>query len=146
MRTFRIAAALVALSFAASLGFAQAPADNDHTLQSMRDEMARSKARLELKLPQSDQPVRPYFIEYRLVDFDVREVVGQFGALLDTNHNRFRQMLVSARIGDYKLDSSNFVSDDGFRGFIGPTGEVGIDKDYDSLRQDLWIATDQAFK
>ncbi len=146
MRTVRIAAALVGFSIAASLSFAQAPADNDHTLQSMRDEMARSKTRLELKLPQSDQPVRPYFIEYRLVDFDVREVVGQFGALLDTNHNRFRQMLVSARIGDYKLDSSNFVSDDGFRGFIGPTGEVGIDKDYDSLRQDLWIATDQAFK
>jgi predicted Zn-dependent protease len=146
MRTLRIAAALVAFSIASSLSFAQAPADNDHTLQSMRDEMARSKTRLELKLPQSDQPVRPYFIEYRLVDFDVREVVGQFGALLDTNHNRFRQMLVSARIGDYKLDSSNFVSDDGFRGFIGPTGEVGIDKDYDSLRQDLWIATDQAFK
>jgi TldD protein len=146
MKTFRIAAAFVAFSFASSLALAQAPSDNDHTLQSMRDEMARSKTRLELKLPQSDQPVRPYFIEYRLVDFDVREVVGQFGALLDTNHNRFRQMLVSARIGDYKLDSSNFVSDDGFRGFIGPTGEVGIDKDYDSLRQDLWIATDQAFK
>src|SRR5262249_46461733 len=46
----------------------------------------------------------------------------------------------------YKLDSSNFVSDDAFRGFIGPTGSVGIDRDYDSLRQDLWIATDQAFK
>ena len=55
-------------------------------------------------------------------------------------------MDVSARVGDYKLDSSNFVSDDGFRGFIGPTGSVGIDRDYDSLRQDLWIATDQAFK
>lgn len=146
MTTFRIAAAFVAFSFGSSLAFAQTPSENDHTLQSMRDEMARSKTRLELKLPQSDQPVRPYFIEYRLVDFDVREVVGQFGALLDTNHNRFRQMLVSARIGDYKLDSSNFVSDDGFRGFIGPTGQVGIDKDYDSLRQDLWIATDQAFK
>src|SRR5260370_25770572 len=51
-----------------------------------------------------------------------------------------------ARVGGYKVDSSNFVSDDGFRGFIGPTGSVGIDRDYDSLRQDLWIATDQAFK
>src|SRR5260370_1660453 len=29
---------------------------------------------------------------------------------------------------------------------MGPTGSVGIDRDYDSLRQDLWIATDQAFK
>src|SRR5437773_11428833 len=55
-------------------------------------------------------------------------------------------MDVETRVGSYKLDSSNFVSDDGFRGFIGPTGSVGIDRDYDSLRQDLWIATDQAFK
>ena len=55
-------------------------------------------------------------------------------------------MNVAARVGSYKLDSSNFVSDDAFRGFIGPTGSVGIDRDYDSLRQDLWIATDQAFK
>ncbi|MGB2628474.1 MAG: metallopeptidase TldD-related protein [Candidatus Acidiferrum sp.] len=125
---------------------APAPADNDHTMQSMRDEMARAKSRLELKLPQSDQPVRPYFIEYRLLDMDIREVVGQFGALMSTSHNRSRVMNVSARIGDYKLDSSNFVSDDGFRGFIGPSGGVGIDRDYDSLRQDLWIATDQAFK
>jgi TldD protein len=148
MRTLRFAAALLAFSFASSLAWAQAqvPADNDHTLQSMRDEMARAKSRLELKLPASDQPVRPYFIEYRLLDLDIREVVGQFGALLDSNHNRSRVMNVSARIGDYKLDSSNFVSDDGFRGFIGPTGSVGIDRDYDSLRQDLWIATDQAFK
>jgi TldD protein len=55
-------------------------------------------------------------------------------------------MDVEARIGDYKLDSSNFISEDGFRGFIGPTGSIGIDRDYNSLRQDLWIATDQAFK
>ena len=145
MRTIRQAIALFALC-SGSFAFAQAPADNDHTLQAMRDEMARAKARLELKLPQSNQPVRPYFIEYRLLDLDIREVVGQFGALMSTNHNRSRVMDVSARIGDYKLDSSNFVSDDAFRGFIGPTGSVGIDKDYDSLRQDLWIATDQAFK
>ncbi len=108
-----------------NLAIAQAPADNDHTLQAMRDEMARAKTRLELKLPQSEQPVRPYFVEYRLLDLDIREVVGQFGALMNTNHSRSRVMNVSARIGDYKLDSSNFVSEEGFRGFIGPTGSVG---------------------
>jgi TldD protein len=145
MRLLRLTLVLFAF-FAACCTFAQAPADNDHTMQAMRDEMARAKTRLELKLPQSDQPVRPYYVEYRLLDLDVREVVGQFGALLSTNRNRSRVMNVSARIGDYKLDSSNFVSDDAFRGFIGPTGSVGIDHDYDSLRQDLWIATDQAFK
>jgi predicted Zn-dependent protease len=112
----------------------------------MRDEMARAKSRLELTIPNIARPVRPYYIEYRLLDLDVREVVAEFGALLSTTHTRNRFMNVDARVGDYKLDSSNFVSDEGFRGFIGPTGSVGIDRDYDSLRQDLWIATDQAFK
>ena len=129
---------------AASL--AQAQQDNDHTLQAMRDEMARGKTRLELKIPGTDQPVRPYYLEYRLLDLDVRQVVAQFGAILSSTQSRNRFMDVEARVGSYKLDSSNFVSDDGFRGFIGPTGSVGIDRDYDSLRQDLWIATDQAFK
>jgi predicted Zn-dependent protease len=136
---------LVAMGAGAAAG-AQAPQDNDHTLQAMRDEMARAKTRLELKIPNIDQPVRPYYIEYRLLDLDVREVVAEFGTLFSSTHTRNRFMDVAARVGSYKLDSSNFVSDDGFRGFIGPTGSVGIDRDYDSLRQDLWIATDQAFK
>jgi predicted Zn-dependent protease len=120
--------------------------DNDQTLRAMRDEMQRAKTRLVLNIPGSEQPVTPYYIEYRLLDLDVREIVGQFGALQSTSRTRNRFMNVEARVGDYKRDSSNFVSDDGFRGFIGPTGSVGIDRDYDSLRQDLWIATDQAFK
>jgi TldD protein len=130
----------------ASAVSAQAPADNDHTLQAMRDEMARAKSRLELKFPGTDEPVRPYYIEYRLLDLDVREVVAEFGALMSSTHVRNRFMNVAARVGNYKQDSSNFISDEGFRGFIGSTGSVGIDRDYDSLRQDLWIATDQAFK
>jgi microcin-processing metallopeptidase PmbA/TldD-like protein len=147
---FILKLALVSLFFAAlSCGiasFAQAQQDNDHTLQAMRDEMTRAKTRLELKIPGTDQPVRPYYLEYRLLDLDVRQVVAQFGAIVSSTRSRNRFMDVEARVGSYKLDSSNFVSDDGFRGFIGPTGSVGIDRDYDSLRQDLWIATDQAFK
>jgi TldD protein len=125
---------------------AQAPQDNDQTLRAMRDEMARSKTRLELKIPGTNQPVRPYYVEYRLLDLDVREVVAEFGTLLTSARTRNRFMDVEARVGSYKQDSSNFIGDEGFRGFIGSTGSVGIDRDYDSLRQDLWIATDQAFK
>jgi TldD protein len=147
MRTFRLTVVLFSLAITGPAVFAQAAtSENDHTLQAMHDEMARSKARLELQIPPSNQPVRPYFIEYRLLDMDIREISAQFGALISTNHNRTRLMNVAARVGDYKLDSSNFISDEGFRGFIGPTGTVGIDRDYNSLRQDLWIATDQAFK
>jgi len=125
---------------------AQDKSDTDHTLQAMRDEMNRAKERLELKFPGTNEPVKPYYLEYRLLDLEVRQVVGQFGALMNSTHTRNRFMDVEARVGNYKQDSSNFVSDEGFRGFIGSTGSVGIDRDYDSLRQDLWIATDQAFK
>jgi len=133
------------LAAVSALG-AQASQDNDQTLRAMRDEMTRSKSRLELKSPGTNEPVRPYYVEYRLLDLDVREVVAEFGTLLTSTHTRNRFMDVEARVGTYKLDSSNFISDDGFRGFIGSQGSVGIDRDYDSLRQDLWIATDQAFK
>jgi len=145
-RVFAAVAFLAATLSSAGQLRAQAPQDNDQTLRAMRDEMARAKSRLEIQIPGTDKPVQPYYLEYRLLDLDVREVSGEFGALLASGHNRNRFMNVQARIGDYKRDSSNFISDDGFRGFIGPQGSVGIDRDYDSLRQDLWIATDQAFK
>jgi predicted Zn-dependent protease len=147
-RTSAVAAfALLAITIFTSASYAaQATQDNDQTLRAMRDEMARAKTRLELKIPGTEDPVRPYFVEYRLLDLDLREVVAEFGTLLSSTHTRNRFMNVAARVGSYKLDSSNFVSDEGFRGFIGSTGSVGIDRDYNSLRQDLWIATDQAFK
>src|SRR5258707_10107729 len=114
---------LVAVGAVATRG-AEIPQDNDHTLQAMRDEMERAKTRLELKIPNIDQPVRPYYVEYRLLDLEIREVVAEYGTLLSSTHTRNRFMDVQARVGSYKLDSSNFVSDDAFRGFIGPTGSV----------------------
>src|SRR5712671_634175 len=150
MRRARTLAALaylaIAVSCVAPARGARAGQDNDQTQRAMRDEMARSKTRLELIIPGTQQPVRPYYVEYRLLDLDVREIVAEFGTLLTTTHARNRFMNVEARVGGYKLDSSNFIGDESFRGFIGSQGSVGIDRDYDSLRQDLWIATDQAFK
>ncbi len=148
LKGFAFAAILLSCvsTLSAAARAAQAPQDNDQTLRAMRDEMARSKTRLELNIPGTQQPVRPYYVEYRLLDLDVREIVAEFGTLLTTTHGRNRFMNVEARVGNYKLDSSNFIGDESFRGFIGSQGSVGIDRDYDSLRQDLWIATDQAFK
>jgi len=117
------------------------PSDNDQTLRAMHDEMERNRERLQLPGVE-----KPFYLEYRLLDVDVREVTASFGNLVSSNTTRNRFMSVDARIGDYHLDSSNFVSEDGFQGFLGSTGEVGIDRDYNSLRQDLWLATDQAYK
>jgi predicted Zn-dependent protease len=140
MIRFAFAIFLAASTAATALAQAQ-PGDADQTLRAMRDELERSKTRLQI-----ENQERPYYIEYRLLDVDVRAVTASFGALLSSTTSRNRFMSVDVRVGDYMLDSSNFISDDGFRGFIGSTGQVGIDRDYSSLRQDLWLATDQAYK
>jgi TldD protein len=123
---------------------AQAPVpagETDQTLHAMHDEMERARSRLALA-----GVGKPFYIEYRLLDLDVRSVTASFGALVANSTSRTRFMSVDVRVGDYHLDSSNFISEDGFQGFLGSTGEVGIDRDYNSLRQDLWLATDQAYK
>jgi len=138
----RFALALLLAGSTATTALAQMqPGDADQTLRAMRDELERSKTRLRI-----ENQERPFYIEYRLLDVDVRAVTASFGALLSSQTSRNRFMSVDVRVGDYMLDSSKFVSDDGFRGFIGSTGQVGIDRDYPSLRQDLWLATDQAYK
>jgi TldD protein len=116
--------------------------DQDKTLAALHDELQRSMTRL--MLPGEE---KPYYIQYRLLDLDERTIVAQFGSLLGSTTTRNRFMSVDVRVGDYKLDNSNFIGDRGFRGFLGgSTGTVGIDRDYDSLRQDLWLATDQSYK
>jgi TldD protein len=115
--------------------------ESDKTLHAMHDEMERARTRLQLPGVE-----KPFYLEYRLMDLDVRAVTSSFGALISTSTTRNRFMSVDVRVGDYHLDSSNFISEDGFQGFLGSTGEVGIDRDYNSLRQDLWLATDQAYK
>jgi TldD protein len=123
---------------------AQAPVpagETDQTLHAMHDEMERARTRLVLA-----GVGKPFYLEYRLLDLDVRSVTASFGALVSSSTARTRFMAVDVRVGDYHLDSSNFISEDGFQGFLGSTGEVGIDRDYNSLRQDLWLATDQAYK
>jgi TldD protein len=133
---------------AATLAQAQQAAapDSDKTLAAMQDELDRARARLELKIPDTNEPARPYYIQYRILDLDVRTIVAEFGALVSSTSGRNRIMSVEVRVGNDNLDSSNFITDEGFSGFLGSTGNVGIDRDYDSLRQDLWLATDQAFK
>src|SRR5467141_651598 len=142
------AGATPAKHLAAKPSLAQQPAagDSDKTLAAMQDELDRSRQRLELTIPGERNPARPYYIQYRILDMNVRTIVAEYGALISSTSGRNRIMSVDVRVGDYNLDSSNFITDEGFSGFLGSTGTVGIDRDYDSLRQDLWLASDQAFK
>jgi predicted Zn-dependent protease len=130
-----------ALKIPAGQAQTQKQAPEDDTLRAMKDEMARARARL-----QTADLGKPYFIAYRLLDVQVRAVTADFGSIVNSSTSRSRFMLVQVRMGNYHIDSSNFVTGHGFQGSIGNAGQVGIDGDYYSLRQDLWLATDQAYK
>ena len=102
--------------------------ETDQTLHAMHDEMERARSRLQLPGVE-----KPFYFEYRLMDVDVRAVTASFGSLINSSTTRNRFMSVDVRVGDYHLDSSNFISEDGFQGFLGSTGQVGIDRDYNCL-------------
>jgi TldD protein len=136
-----LGAAILSTMFIAPVRAQQWPsADADQTLKAMHDELERSRNM------QISNLQKPYFIQYRLLDLDVRTITASFGALISSSTAHNRSMDVVIRVGDYKLDSGDFISGDGFTGFMGSAGQVGVDGDYNSLRQDLWIATDGAYK
>lgn len=87
--------ALVALIAACLFALpATAQQDNDHTLEAMQDEMTRSVQRLQIPGQQ-----KPYYIEYRILDVDVRAITSSFGTLFSSTHERSRFMSVDVRVG-----------------------------------------------
>jgi hypothetical protein len=120
-------------------------AQEDVVMKAMRDEMARSMKELQL-----ENLEKPYFIAYRIVDSENTRVAASFGALTHSNTGHSRMLNVEVRVGDYKLDNSNFFSfnfDDGtgFQIFNGNT-MLPIEDDYKELRRLIWLATDSAYK
>jgi TldD protein len=135
----RIAATLAAavLLSSYSVTFAATPPDtaaNDPILSAMQAELTREQAQLLLPGMQ-----RPYFIEYRLDDFDTYEAVANYGALVREQADHQRVVRVTVRIGDYQTDSSGSRGD-------GAVALAPSDNNAQALRYSLWIATDEAYK
>ncbi len=61
--------------------------ETDQTLHAMHDEMERARTRLVLA-----GVGKPFYLEYRLLDLDVRSVTATFGALVSSSTSRTRFM------------------------------------------------------
>jgi len=139
-------AATAALAVLACL-LASAPtprAQDSPTLSAMQDELNRSMANLRLQ----DEPP-PYYIAYEVDDVLSARTSAQLGALVFEASTRSRRLRVEVKVGDYDFDSSRFISQQrGRRGTLSGTAvvTVPVDDDYDSLRRELWLATDTAYK
>jgi len=120
---------------------------DDEIRQAMRDEIKRSLNQLHLETLE-----KPYYIEYVLELSDVSAVHATLGELTGSNNDKRAKLKVGLRIGDYKFDNSNFL-DFGFQFFGSGDDEedfkernIPQELDYKSLRRELWLATDAAYK
>ncbi len=127
--------------------FTTALSANDDIMNAMRDEIKRSMDELKL-----ENLKRPYFVEYTLSVTHSRQIKSELGAISETADNKYAQLTVGVRVGDYKFDNTNFF-DIGLSFFGSGDDEerfkkrnIPIEIDYDMLRRELWLATDAAYK
>ncbi len=113
----------------------------------MKDELARSMKELKL-----DGLNKPYYIEYKLELSNNFNVTSIYGKLVNRSNTPIAKLTVGVRVGDYKFDNTNYLdfglslfgSGDDEEPFL--NRRVPIELDYFTLRRELWLATDAAYK
>lgn len=129
---------LVVALAAVPLIWAQAPKE-DVVLKAMKEEMERARALRVVGDP-------PYFIEYTLDDSEFFVASASYGALVSDRSSRVRQPRVRIRVGDPKLDNTNHIYSDVYRGSRYDPSQFPLDDNIGALRLGFWLATDRAYK
>ncbi|MCP4218861.1 MAG: hypothetical protein GY765_29785, partial [bacterium] len=128
-----------------SLHTASAPAQKeDVILRAMQDELARSMAKLRI-----EDSEKPYYLEYTVLDNRTWNMRAIFGAVtgVGSRMSPGRYLKVAVRVGDYKLDNSEFTGRANiYRALLGHTSGLVSENDYHALRRDIWLTTDRAYK
>ena len=116
-------------------------AEDSVLMRAMRDELARSME--QLRLEDADAP---YFLSYRVHETASGSARASLGGLLNVVDGFGRQLVVELRVGDYDFDNTNFASMSRSIGRLAVGGALSVDDDYDTLRRQMWLTTDTAYK
>lgn len=139
---------LIIVIFLAVINYSFAQANKtDELMQAMRDEIKRTMDELRLESLE-----KPYFVEYTLKQNNPYVIKAMLGSIVDIETNYLSLIDVGLRVGSYKLDNSNYF-DIGLSFFGSGDDEetftnrrAPIELDYNTLRRELWLATDAAYK
>ena len=140
MKTKWMASSCIAFVMAAS-PFADEVAKDSVLMQALRDELARSMEELQL-----EDAEKPYFLAYRVFENATSSATASLGGLLNVNDGVNRQLVVELRVGDYDFDNTNFMSLRNTAAMLPAVAALTVDDDYDTLRRQIWLATDTAYK
>lgn len=120
---------------------------NEEIFSAMQDEINRSMSELKI-----DGLEKPYYVEYKIEISQPNTISSNLGAIVEINDTKTAKLDVQIRVGDYKFDNTNFF-DIGL-GFFGSSDDeesfknrrISIEPSYNSLRRQLWLASDAAYK
>jgi predicted Zn-dependent protease len=112
---------------------------DDPFLEAMAAEVERS---LRLKIAGES----PYYIEYAIEDGVNFACQATLGGLLNSNVSQYRLPRVVVRVGSYEFDNSNAVFTGQVRGARYDSNRWPLEFNRTQIQQDLWLATDRAYK
>ena len=120
---------------------ARTAASEESTLlvQALQDELTRSMTGLEL-----EDVVKPHFIGYTVHTDHSITVNASNGGVKSKNRSTSRRLEVEMRVGSRELDNSNYMSRNFRNQRVNRT--LALEDDYDLLRKQIWLATDNAYK
>ena len=141
----KIIALTLSLLFCANSAFSKV--NIDELKKAMRDEIKRSLSELSVESLQ-----RPYYVEYTLNVKNSQSVKASLGGLLSSRDIESASITVGIRVGNSTFDNTNFF--DVGLGFFGSGDDeesfknrrIPVELDYQSLRRELWLATDACYK
>lgn len=112
---------------------------DDPFLEAMAAEVERS---LRLKIAGES----PYYIEYAIEDGVNFTCQATLGGLLSSSVSPYRIPRVVVRVGSYEFDNSNAVFTGQVRGARYDSNRWPLEFNRTQIQQDLWLATDRAYK
>jgi len=114
--------------------------EDDIVVKAMRDEMERSR-----QLRAVGGLDLPYFFSYNINDSENTHVSATMGSPVNVTHSKVRVPNIIVRVGNYDFDNTGHI----FSGYYSGTAfDEGwpLDDNYQNLRENLWLATDRAYK
>ncbi len=115
------------------------PKIDDPFLEAMAAELERS-------LSLSIAGEKPYYIEYSIEDGNTFSCHATLGGLILSNTSPYRVPRVVVRVGSYEFDNTNSVATGQIRSARYDNARWPLEFSRHQIQQDLWLATDRAYK